>query len=86
MSENHVTDIDLLACRTEVDKNILATENKMLVKMTTIEADLKNLDSSMKLLVSKMEFAPVKLITYGFAGGVMMYALARVLARSLGVT
>lgn len=87
MSGNdNITEIDLLACRNEVDKNILAAESKMLMKITSMEGDINNLNSSIQLLVSKMEFAPVKLITYGFAGGVMMYALAVVLAKSLGVT
>ena len=77
-------DIELLECKTQVEKQILALESKTLVKITEMERDIRAIKEDMTVLITRPEFHPVKMISYGMAGGVLMAALGAVMSKVLG--
>lgn len=77
-------DIDLLNCKTEIEKQILHLETRTLIKITEVEKDIKNIQRDIAELVTKPEFHPVRMITYGLAGGVFIAFLGAVISKVVG--
>lgn len=53
-------------------------------RLARIETNLEHLTVNLEKLVSRAEFQPVKLITYGLAGGVMTAFLSALILRVMG--
>lgn len=79
-----MNDFELANCKHEVESKILHLENQILVRLTGMDRDLASVRADVNDLVTRPEFHPVKLITYGLSGGVLMTALAAIMARVLG--
>ena len=77
-------DADVSECRNQVERQILSLESRTLVKLTEIESDMKNVKRDIDELVTRPEFHPVAMITYGLAGGVLIAALGAVLTKVIG--
>jgi hypothetical protein len=71
-------------CRLEVEYKILEKEGKTLEEITIIKKDISSLKQDVEELITRHEFAPVKLIAFGLAGGVLIAALGAVLSKTLG--
>ena len=48
--------------------------------ISVLRNNIKHLEESIAKLVTQMEFAPVKLIAYGLAGGVLMTVMGAILS------
>lgn len=53
-------------------------------RLARIETNLEHLTVNLEKLVSRAEFQPVQLITYGLAGGVMTAFLSALILRVMG--
>lgn len=62
----------------------MTEEHAHVERLTRIETKMENVLEKLEDLVSRAEFAPVKLITYGLAGGVMTAFLSAIIFRVLG--
>jgi hypothetical protein len=71
-------------CRLEVEYKILEKEGKTLEEITAIKKDISALKEDVEELITRHEFAPVKLIAFGLAGGVLIAALSAVLFKTIG--
>lgn len=60
------------------------TDLNHIERLARIETNLEHLTVNLEKLVSRAEFQPVKLITYGLAGGVMTAFLSAIIFRVLG--
>jgi hypothetical protein len=75
-------------CSTQVSdfgRRMLRLELESMEKLTRLETQVSLISSSLVTFVSQHQFAPVKLIAYGLAGGVLMTVLGAVLAKSIGL-
>lgn len=54
-------------------------------KQTTLQVQMGNISAQLQTFVSQHQFAPVKLIAYGLAGGVLLTVLGAILAKTLGI-
>ena len=70
--------------KTELKYDMLTVENKLTVELTTLRKDVEVLNASIAKLVTQIEFGPVKMITFGLAGGVMIAAMGAILGKVLG--
>lgn len=61
----------------------MTEEHAHVERLTRIETKMENVLEKLEDLVSRAEFAPVKLITYGLAGGVMTAFLSAIIFRIL---
>jgi hypothetical protein len=59
-------------------------EHTHIERLARIETNLEHLTVSLEKLVSRAEFQPVKLITYGLAGGILTAFLSAVILRVMG--
>ena len=71
-------------CRLEVENKILANEGKMLNEIVRLRGGIESLEKDIEILITRHEFAPVKQISFGLAGGVLLSALGAVLAKVMG--
>jgi len=69
----------------EFSRRMLTLELDSMEKLTRLETQVSLISSSLVTFVSQHQFAPVKLIAYGLAGGVLTTVLGAVLAKSLGL-
>lgn len=53
--------------------------------LTTLQVQMANISAQLQTFVSQHQFAPVKLIAYGLAGGVLLTVLGAILAKTLGI-
>lgn len=60
------------------------TDLNHIERLARIETNLEHLTVNLEKLVSRAEFQPVKLITYGLAGGVMTAFLSALILRVMG--
>ena len=60
-------------------------ERDSIEKLTTLQVQMVNMSAQLQTFVSQHQFAPVRLIAYGLAGGVLLTVLGAVLAKSLGI-
>ena len=77
-------DVDLLNCKNEVEKQILALDSKVLVEVTGIKSEIHQIHNAIDELVTLTRFRPVELVVYGGVAGVLMAALGAVMAKMLG--
>jgi hypothetical protein len=54
-------------------------------KIATIETKLEVLEKLVESFVTRPEFDPVKMITYGMAGSILLTVLGAILAKVMGV-
>ena len=71
-------------CRLEVENKILVQEGKMLSELVKLRGGVESLEKDVEVLITRHEFAPVKQIAFGLAGGVLLSALGAVLAKVMG--
>ena len=69
----------------EFSRRMLKLELESMEKLTRLETQVSLISSSLVTFVSQHQFAPVKLIAYGLAGGVLTTVLGAILAKSLGL-
>jgi hypothetical protein len=60
-------------------------ERDSIEKLITLQVQMVNISAQLQTFVSQHQFAPVKLIAYGLAGGVLLTVLGAILAKSLGI-
>ncbi len=60
-------------------------ERDSIEKLITLQVQMINISAQLQTFVSQHQFAPVKLIAYGLAGGVLLTVLGAILAKSLGI-
>jgi hypothetical protein len=77
-------DMELMHCRTELEKSILKLEAQTLGELVGLKRDVEILTKQIEALVTRPEFHPVQMIAYGLAGGVLITALGSVMAKVLG--
>lgn len=53
-------------------------------RLARIETNLEHIVGKLEDLVSRAEFQPVKLITYGLAGGILTAFLTAVIMKTIG--
>jgi len=70
-------------CRENVGNKMLSMERDSIEKLVTLQVQTANIYAQLQTFVSQHQFAPVKLIAYGLAGGVLMTVLGAVLAKTL---
>jgi hypothetical protein len=70
-------------CRENVGNKMLSMERDSIEKLVTLQVQTANIYAQLQTFVSQQQFAPVKLIAYGLAGGVLMTVLGAVLAKTL---
>ena len=68
----------------EVEYKILQQEGKMLQEIVRLNDYVKEMKSDIEILITRHEFKPVKAITFGLAGGVLLSALGALMAKALG--
>ena len=68
----------------EVQHEVKLLESKLMSEVHTLSSDIARLTVQITLLVTHQEFKPVKMLTYGYAGGVLSMALTTMMARILG--
>lgn len=71
-------------CRLEIENKILAQEGQMLSELVKLRGGVESLEKDVETLITRHEFAPVKSVAFGLAGGVLLSALGAVMARLLG--
>ncbi len=76
--------LDLSNCKHEIENKMLKLEGQVLSEITGLKKDVQTIKEDVEKLITRPEFEPVKLITFGLAGGVLIAALGAVLARVLG--
>lgn len=64
---------------------MLTLERQSIEKLTRLETQVSGIGSSLSTFVSQHQFAPVRLIAYGLAGGVLTTVLAAVVLKVLGI-
>jgi hypothetical protein len=67
--------------REDLEKQILQVDRAVLVQITELKMDVKNLKEVVSTLVTKEKFTPVAYIAYGLAGGVLTTFLGAVIAQ-----
>lgn len=72
-------------CKDNVGGRMLVMEKESIEKLTRLETQMVAIAASLSTFVSQHQFAPVKLITFGLAGGVLTTFLGAVLAKLLGL-
>ena len=65
----------------ELEKQLLQIDKAVLVQITELKMDVKNLKEVVSTLVTKEKFTPVAYIAYGLAGGVLTTFLGAVIAQ-----
>jgi hypothetical protein len=65
----------------DLEKQILTVDRAVLVQITELKMDVKNLKEVVATLVTKERFTPVAYIAYGLAGGVLTTFLGAVIAQ-----
>lgn len=70
---------------TEFGQRMMKLELGSMEKLTRLETQVSLISSSLINFVSQHQFAPVKLIAYGLAGGVLTTVLGAILAKSLSL-
>lgn len=70
-------------CRENIGEKVVRLELGNAEKLTRLETQLLSISLSLTTFVNHHQFAPVKLIAYGLAGGVLTTVLGAVLAKVL---
>lgn len=65
----------------ELEQELLKIDRSVLVQITELKTDVKNLKEVIATLVTKERFTPVAYIAYGLAGGVLTTFLGAVIAQ-----
>lgn len=81
----HNLEQEFKECRENVGGRMLSMEKDSIEKLTRMETQMAAIAVSLSTFVSQHQFAPVKLIAYGLAGGVLTTFLGAVLAKLLGI-
>lgn len=76
---------EFLECRENVGNKMLTMERDSIEKLTTLQVQMANISVQLQTFVSQHQFAPVKLIAYGLAGGVLLTVLGAVIAKTVGI-
>lgn len=71
---------DFQECKQDVGLKLLAMERDSIEKLTRLEVQGANTATLISTFVSQHQFAPVKLIAYGLAAGVMTTVLGAIMA------
>ena len=79
-------DIDLIECKSAIEKQILTLEGKTFQEVSAIKSELHHIRQALDDLVSMNRYRPVELLVYGGVAGVLMSALGMVMANILGWT
>jgi hypothetical protein len=75
--------VDVAAIKTKVEHlEEVVRDNS---KISTIETKLEHLEKLVETFVTRPEFDPVKMITYGMAGSILLTVLGAILAKVVGV-
>lgn len=72
-------------CQTEVGQKMLTMERDSIEKLTRLEVLTGTMSAQLQTYVTQHQFAPVKLISYGLAGGVLTTVLGAIMAKVLGL-
>lgn len=70
-------------CRENVGNKMLIMERDSIEKLTTLQVQAANISAQLQTFVSQHQFAPVKLIAYGLAAGVLATVLGAIMAKML---
>ena len=70
-------------CKDGLHHRMSTIENLHVGKLIKLETQMEATLKTMMEFVTKSQFEPVKLITYGLAGGILITVLGAVLARVL---
>jgi hypothetical protein len=81
----HELEQEFRECRDTVGNRMLVMEKESIEKLTRLETQMAAIAASLSTFVHQHQFAPVKLIAYGLAGGVLTTFLGAVLAKLLGI-
>lgn len=81
----HALDQEFRTCRDSTDNRITQLERGSIEKLTRLETQMIAVSLSLSSFVHHHQFAPVKLIAYGLAGGVLTTFLGAVMAKMLGL-
>lgn len=81
----HALEQEFHECRETVGNRMLTLELQSIEKLTRLETQVSAISSGLSSFVSQHQFAPVKLIAYGLAGGVLTTVLGAMLAKVLGI-
>ena len=83
-SANGVQHHELSACQTHVENKIVVLETQISGKLSALQRELDQIRLALDTLVTKTEFWPVKMFSFGLAGGILLSALGTLLGRVLG--
>jgi len=78
-------ELEFRECRENVGNKMLTMERDSIEKLVTLQVQTANISAQLQTFVSQHQFAPVKLIAYGLAGGVLMTVLGAVLAKTMNL-
>ena len=81
----HELDQEFRECRDNVGKRMISMEHESIEKLTRLETQMAAVVLGLTSFVHQHQFAPVKLITYGLAGGVLTTFLGAVMVKLLGL-
>jgi hypothetical protein len=81
----HELEQEFRECRDNVGGRMLVMERESIEKLTRLETQMLSVSLSLTSFVHHHQFAPVKLITYGLAGGVLTTFLGAIMAKILGL-
>ena len=77
-------DIELMECKSAIEKQILTLEGKTCQEVSAIKVELHHISQSLDDLVTMTRYRPVELLVYGGVAGVLMAALGMVMGKILG--
>lgn len=72
-------------CRENVGNKMLMMERDSIEKLTKLQVEVVNISAQLQTFVNQYQFAPVKLIAYGLAGGVLMTVLGAIMSKLIGL-
>lgn len=72
---------DFQECKQDVGLKMLTLERDSIERLTRLEVGTANISEQIHTFVSQHQFAPVKLIAYGLAAGVMTTVLGAIMAK-----
>lgn len=81
----HELEREFRECRDNVEARMHTMDRVSVEKLTRLETQMLSVSLSLTSFVHHHQFAPVKLIAYGLAGGVLTTFLGAIMAKSLGL-
>jgi hypothetical protein len=81
--EHKIVDLErkVEICRNDVGERMLSMERETLTKLIRLETQMQSVSAALATFVNHSQFAPVKLIAYGLAAGVLTTVLGAVLSK-----